>query len=66
MAPSIHNLDTRWGSVVNLMPQRLYRFHEPQYALYMNLCGPQSMSGRFRENVFAFVEFGHRIFEPLA
>lgn len=66
MAPNIRNLDSRSGWVVSLMPRWLYGFHEPQYKLYRNLCGPQSRSGRFGENVFASVEIGRRIFEPLA
>jgi hypothetical protein len=43
------DLGFSWKWMVSFTPQPLYARESPQYSLYMRLVGPQSRSGRHRE-----------------
>ena len=69
IAPLILNLSTRWGWVVNLMPQKVYhREKKTRYVRNRRMSGPQSRSRRFgtEKNLLLILGFELRNVRPVA
>jgi hypothetical protein len=68
MAPPTLNLGAGWKCVVNFTPRPIDPTKSPRYPLNMRLGGPQSWSGRFREqkNLSPLMETEPRTAQPVA